>query len=71
MKAEAAGPRDRPNHRLVRGPAIGGPGMDDAPRWVIAVVVALFSVGLVAFARGRDGHRGDDIGERAVAAADV
>ena len=45
--------------------------MDDAPRWVIAVVVALLLVGLVAFARGRDHHRGDDIGERAVAAVDV
>ena len=45
--------------------------MDDAPRREIAVVVALLLVGLVAFARGRDHHRGDDIGERAVAAADV
>jgi hypothetical protein len=30
--------------------------------WVIAVVVALLVVGLVAFARGRDHHRGDDVG---------
>jgi cell division septation protein DedD len=30
--------------------------------WIIAVVVALLVVGLVAFARGRDHHRGDDVG---------
>jgi hypothetical protein len=30
--------------------------------WVIAAVVALLVVGLVAFARGRVHHRGDDVG---------
>jgi hypothetical protein len=45
--------------------------MGDTPRWVIAVAVALLVVALVAFARGRDHHRGDEIGERAAAAVDM
>jgi hypothetical protein len=36
--------------------------MGDTPRWVIAVVVALVIVGLIAFARGRDHRRGDEVG---------
>ena len=41
--------------------------MSDAPRWVIVVLVALVLVGLLAFARGRAHHRGDEVGERASA----
>jgi hypothetical protein len=36
--------------------------MNGIPRWVIAVVVLLIVVALVAFARGRDHRRGDEIG---------
>jgi hypothetical protein len=43
--------------------------MSDIPRWVIVVLAVLLVVGLLAYARGRDHHRGDDVGERAVAAA--
>lgn len=39
--------------------------MSDTPRWVIVVVVVLLVVGLVAFSRGRQHHRGDEVGERA------
>ena len=39
--------------------------MSDTPRWVIVVLVTLVIVGLVAFARGRSHHRGDEVGERA------
>ena len=39
--------------------------MSDARRWVIVVVAVLLAVGLVAWARGRDHHRGDDVGEHA------
>ena len=31
-------------------------------RWVIVVVAALVVVGLIAFARGPDHQRGDDVG---------
>jgi hypothetical protein len=34
---------------------------------VVAVIVLLVIVGLLAFARGHDHHRGDDVGERASA----
>jgi uncharacterized membrane protein YqhA len=30
--------------------------------WIIAVIVVALVVGLVAFARGRDHHRGDEVG---------
>jgi len=36
-----------------------------APRWVVVVVVLLLVVGLIAFARGRLHHRGDELGARA------
>jgi hypothetical protein len=36
--------------------------MGDTPKWVIAVIVALLVVGMIAFARGRTHHRGDDVG---------
>jgi hypothetical protein len=31
-------------------------------RWVVTVIVALLVVGLVAFARGREHHRGQQVG---------
>ena len=36
--------------------------MSDTPRWVIVLVIALVVVGLIAFARGREHRRGDDVG---------
>ena len=42
--------------------------MSDTPRWVVVVIVLLVIVGLLAFARGRDHHHGDDVGVRASAA---
>lgn len=36
--------------------------MNGTPRWVIALVIALVLVGLVAFARGREHRRGDEVG---------
>jgi hypothetical protein len=36
--------------------------MSDTPRWVIVLLVALVVVGMIAFARGRDHRRGDDVG---------
>jgi hypothetical protein len=36
--------------------------MNDTPRWVIVVVIALVIVGLIAFGRGRDHRRGDEVG---------
>jgi hypothetical protein len=36
--------------------------MDDTRRWVLVVVVALVVVGLLAFARGPDHHRGQQVG---------
>ena len=41
--------------------------MSDAPRWVVVILVVLVLVGLVAFARGREHRRGDEVGDRAVA----
>jgi hypothetical protein len=43
--------------------------MSDRPRWVIVVVVALITVGLIAAARGRPHHRGDEVGVAALTAA--
>jgi multisubunit Na+/H+ antiporter MnhC subunit len=44
--------------------------MRDAARWLIVVGLALVAIGLVAYARGSDHHRGDDVGAMpAVAAA--
>jgi hypothetical protein len=43
--------------------------MDDTRRWVLLVVLALVVIGLVAFARGPDHHRGPQqvgaVGDRA------
>jgi hypothetical protein len=36
--------------------------MGDTPRWVLMLVVALVVVGLLAFARGQDHHRGQQVG---------
>ncbi|MGH2827875.1 MAG: hypothetical protein ACRDKF_13005 [Actinomycetota bacterium] len=36
--------------------------MDDTRAWVICIVVTLLIIGLVAFARGPDHRRGDEIG---------
>jgi hypothetical protein len=36
--------------------------MNGTPRWVIALVIVLVLVGLVAFARGREHRRGDEVG---------
>ena len=40
--------------------------MGDTRRWVLLVVVALVVVGLLAFARGADHHRGQQVGARAL-----
>ena len=42
--------------------------MSDTPRWLVVVVVVLVIVGLLAFARGREHRRGDEVGQRAHAA---
>jgi hypothetical protein len=31
-------------------------------RWIVVILLALLLVGLLAFARGRDHHRGDEEG---------
>jgi hypothetical protein len=36
--------------------------MSDAPRWLVVFAIVLIVVGLIAFARGQEHHRGDDIG---------
>jgi hypothetical protein len=36
--------------------------MGDTPRWVIVVVVLLIVVGLIAYARGHEHQRGDEVG---------
>jgi hypothetical protein len=41
--------------------------MGGAPRWVVVILVALILVGLLAFARGREHRRGDEVGDRAAA----
>ena len=43
--------------------------MSDTSRWVIAIVLALLVVGLIAFARGPDHHRGDETGEGSIGSA--
>ncbi|MGH8941108.1 MAG: hypothetical protein ACRDV2_17445 [Actinomycetes bacterium] len=40
--------------------------MDDTRRWVLLVVLVLLVVGLIAFARGADHHRGQQVGARAL-----
>jgi hypothetical protein len=36
--------------------------MRDSARWLIVLVIALVLVGLIAYARGDEHHRGDDVG---------
>ena len=36
--------------------------MRDGARWLVALVIALVRVGLIAYARGDEHHRGDDVG---------
>ncbi len=36
--------------------------MSDTARWLIVIVVLMVIIGLVAFARGGEHRRGDDIG---------
>jgi hypothetical protein len=36
--------------------------MRDAARWVILIALALVVIGLIAYARGPEHQRGDDIG---------
>jgi hypothetical protein len=40
--------------------------MSDMRRWVLAVAAVLLVVGLIAFARGNDHHRGRQVGVRAL-----
>jgi hypothetical protein len=37
----------------------------NARRWVLVVVVLLVVIGMLAFARGRDHRRGDEVGRQA------
>jgi hypothetical protein len=36
--------------------------MQDRPRWVLALVVVVVIAAFIAVARGREHHRGDDVG---------
>ncbi|HEY5727582.1 MAG TPA: hypothetical protein VIV08_03125 [Acidimicrobiia bacterium] len=36
--------------------------MSDTARWVIAVVMLLLVVGIIAYARGDEHYRGDEVG---------
>jgi hypothetical protein len=36
--------------------------MNAVVRWIVVAVAALVIVGLLAYARGRTHHRGDDVG---------
>jgi len=41
--------------------------MREAVRWLVLVLIALVLIGLIAYARGEEHHRGDDIGALDVA----
>jgi hypothetical protein len=45
--------------------------MRDGGRWLIALVIALVLVGLIAYARGDEHRRGDDVGALRSAVARV
>jgi hypothetical protein len=45
--------------------------MRDGARWLIVLVIALVLVGLIAYARGDEHHRGDDVGALRSTAARV
>jgi hypothetical protein len=36
--------------------------MREGVRWLLALLIALVLIGLIAYARGDEHHRGDDIG---------
>jgi hypothetical protein len=36
--------------------------MHDAARWAIGIAAAAFVIGLAAYARGPEHHRGDEVG---------
>ena len=36
--------------------------MPNAARWAIVIALALVVIGLIAYARGPEHHRGDDVG---------
>jgi hypothetical protein len=36
--------------------------MRDGIRWLLALAIALVLIGLIAYARGEDHHRGDEVG---------
>jgi hypothetical protein len=36
--------------------------VSNAASWLIALVIALCLVGMIAYARGADHHRGDEVG---------
>jgi hypothetical protein len=36
--------------------------MREGARWLIMLVIALVLIGLIAYARGDEHHRGDDVG---------
>ena len=42
--------------------------MGRAWRWILGVLIALLIVGLLGYARGREHHRGDEVGSGSVAA---
>jgi hypothetical protein len=41
--------------------------VNDTARWVIGILVAVLIVGLIAYARGTEHHRGLDVGVHASA----
>jgi hypothetical protein len=41
--------------------------MREGVRWLLAILVVLVLIGLIAYARGDEHHRGDDIGALGVA----
>ena len=43
--------------------------MSDRPRWVVVLVVAVIIGALVVVARGREHHRGDEVGAQAAETA--
>jgi hypothetical protein len=40
-----------------------------AGRWILAIFIALLVIGLLGYARGRDHHRGDEVGSGSQAVA--
>ena len=63
------GSRRRSLHDLPAAPrpAVEEAVMSGAWRWILGVLIALLIVGLLGYARGRDHHRGDDVGSGSVA----